>query len=157
MSRLTFITSSLISLLSCSLLSVVAGVASTTILLPENSSVQAQSQFTDEQINRYAKAVNAIEEKREEVLRRAKNSPEWNTVAGNAKKQGVQVCKLKPEEQAGIIQSLCRDFVDFSEKTIRDNGFKNNREFNQITQAQQQDSQLQKRIQLRIRELRQPK
>ncbi|MEE3716566.1 DUF4168 domain-containing protein [Tumidithrix elongata RA019] len=114
----------------------------------------AQAQFTEEQINRYAGAVNAIEKKREEILRRAKNSQGWSTVAQTADSKGVDVCSLNQSEQPADIQSLCRELIDFSEQEIRKYGFSNNREFNQLTVTQQQDPSLQGRIQARMLQLR---
>jgi hypothetical protein len=114
----------------------------------------AQVQFSEDQVNRYAGAVNAIEKKREEILRRAKNTQEWSAVAQIADSKGVDVCSLNPSEQPAVIQSLCRELIDFSEQEIRKYGFSNNREFNQLTVNQQQDPSLQGRIQGRILQLR---
>ncbi|CAN1211092.1 hypothetical protein TUMEXPCC7403_12905 [Tumidithrix helvetica PCC 7403] len=120
----------------------------------ESQTLLAQTQFTEEQINRYSEAVNKIEKKREEILRRAKNSPGWSTIAQTANRKGVDVCSLNQSEQPADIQSLCQELIDFSEQEIRRHGFSNNREFNQLTVTQQQDPSLQGRIQARILQLR---
>jgi hypothetical protein len=114
----------------------------------------AQAQFSEDQVNRYAGAVNAIEKKREEILRRAKNTAEWSSVAQTADNKGVDVCSLSPSEQSASIQGLCKELFDFSEQEIRKHGFSNNRDFNQLTVTQQQDPSLQGRIQGRILQLR---
>ncbi len=123
-----------------------------------NLPVHAQSvQFSDDQIRRYAGAAAAIEKKREEVWKRAKNYTGWGELVNKADAQGVSVCGLKKPEQPVVIQTLCGELFDFSIQEIRRNGFSNNRDFNQITQAQQQNIQLQKRIQGEILELTTPK
>ncbi len=110
-------------------------------------------QFSDDQIRRYAGAASAIEKKRDDVWRRAKTYEGWASLKSKADTQGVTVCGLKKSEQPQVITSLCAELFEFSEQEIRRNGFSTNRDFNQITQAQQQNSQLQKRIQGEILEL----
>jgi hypothetical protein len=117
----------------------------------------SQSQFSDDQIRRYAGAASAIEKKRDDVWRRAKAYEGWASLKTKADSQGVTVCGLKKSEQPQVIQSLCSELFEFSEQEIRRNGFSSNRDFNQITQTQQQNNQLQKRIQLEILELASPK
>ncbi|AFY74895.1 hypothetical protein Syn7502_02973 [Synechococcus sp. PCC 7502] len=113
--------------------------------------VHAQAvQFSDDQIRRYAGAASAIEKKREEVWRRARSYEGWTSLKSKADTQGVTVCGLKKSEQPPVIQSLCGELFEFSEQEIRRNGFSTNRDFNQITQAQQQNNQLQRRIQVEI-------
>jgi len=114
-------------------------------------------QFNDDQIRRYAGAATAIERKRDDVWRRAKAYEGWTNLKSKADVQGVTVCGLKKSEQPPIILSLCSELFEFSEQEIRRNGFSSNRDFNQITQAQQQNNQLQKRIQAAILELSNPK
>lgn len=114
-------------------------------------------QFSDDQIKRYAGAAAEIEKKRDDVWRRAKAYEGWNSLKSNADAQGVNVCGLKKPEQPPIIQSLCGELFEFSEQEIRRHGFSSNRDFNQITQAQKQNNQLQRRIQMEILELNNPK
>jgi chemotaxis protein histidine kinase CheA len=111
-------------------------------------------QFTDDQISRYAAAAEAIEGKRNEVLRRAKNNQGWASVARQAETRNVSVCELTPNEQPEFLRNLCGELFTYSEQAIRNNGFPSNREFNQLTQAQQQNSQLQRRIQEKIVQMR---
>jgi hypothetical protein len=118
---------------------------------------QLNTQFNDDQIRRYAGAASAIEKKRDDVWRRAKAYEGWNSLTNKAEAQGVTVCGLKKSEQPPVIQTLCGELFDFSEQEIRRNGFSSNRDFNQITQAQKQNNQLQKRIQAEIIELNSPK
>jgi len=125
------------------LLSFVMGMTS----LPVQAQVVAQAQFSEEQIKRYAGAASAIEQKRDEILRRAKTYNGWQGLTERADAQGVFVCSLKKSEQPAVIQGLCSELFEFSEQEIRRHGFANNRDFNQMTQAQQQNLQLQKRIQ----------
>lgn len=118
---------------------------------------QSTTQFSDDQIRRYAGAASAIEKKRDDVWRRAKAYEGWTSLKTKADSQGVTVCGLKKSEQPQVIQSLCSELFEFSEQEIRRNGFSSNRDFNQITQVQQQNNQLQRRIQLEILELVSPK
>lgn len=111
--------------------------------------------FTENQIDRYVAAVRAIERKREEVLRRAKNSENWAIAVQLAETHNRDICRVPPEQQPANIQVLCRELLEFSEREIRRHGL-TNREFNQITQSLQQDKQLQARIQLRLLKLRNP-
>ncbi len=122
-----------------------------------NLPLMAQAQFSEEQIKRYAGAASAIEQKRDDILRRAKNYSGWQGLTERADAQGVFVCSLKKSDQPSFIQNLCSELFDFSEQEIRRHGFANNREFNQITQAQQQNVQLQRRIQGEIVEQARPK
>jgi len=114
-------------------------------------------QFSDDQIRRYAGAASEIEKKRDDVWRRAKAYEGWNNLKSNADTQGVNVCGLKKIEQPPIIQSLCSELFEFSEQEIRRHRFLSNRDFNLITQAQKQNSQLQRRIQMEILVLSTPK
>jgi chemotaxis protein histidine kinase CheA len=127
---------------------------SLTITALDGSIAHAQQQFSDDQISRYAMAAEAIEGKRNEVLRRAKNNQGWASVARQAEAQNVSVCELSSSEQPEFLRNLCGELFTYSEQTIRNNGFSSNREFNQLTQAQQQNSQLQRRIQEKIVQMR---
>jgi hypothetical protein len=127
---------------------------SLTISLLGAPIAQAQAQFSEDQISRYAVAAEAIEGKRDEVLRRAKNNQGWGSVARLAETRNIYVCDLSPSEQPDFLRSLCGDLINYSQEAIRRNGFTNNSEFNQITKAQQQDGQLQRRIQMKIVQMR---
>lgn len=124
---------------------------SLTMVLSDAPSAKAQAQFSEDQISRYAVAANAIESKRDEVLRRAKNHQGWASVARQAETRNVYVCDLN--EQPDFLRNLCGELFSSSEQTIRRNGF-SNREFNQLTQAQQQNVELQRRIQEKIMQMR---
>jgi hypothetical protein len=108
--------------------------------------------FTDEQIERYVSAVSAIEKRRAEILRRAKNTNYWTATVQLANSTNRDICSLPANQQLGEIRNLCRELLEFSEQEIRRHGL-TNREFNQITLAQQQDRQLQTRIQQRLMRL----
>ena len=136
-----------VGLLGLSLLSL------TTTML-DAPSASAQSQFSDDQVSRYAMAAEAIETKRDEVLRRAKNHQGWASVARQAESRNIAVCELSPSEQPDFLRGLCGELFNYSEQAIRRNGFPSNREFNQLTQAQQQNGQLQRRIQEKIMQMR---
>lgn len=125
---------------------------SLTILMLGAPAVRAQ-QFSDDQISRYAAAAEAIEDKRNEVLRRAKNNQGWASVARQAEARNVYVCNLSPNEQPEFLRNLCGELFEYSQQATRNNGF-SNREFNELTQAQQQNSQLQRRIQEKIVQMR---
>jgi Domain of unknown function (DUF4168) len=147
MIRWKCLASKCVGLIGFSLLSL-----TTTIL--DTPSASAQSQFSDDQISRYAMAAEAIETKRDEVLRRAKNHQGWSSVARQAESRNIAVCELSPSEQPDFLRGLCGELFNYSEQAIRRNGFPSNREFNQLTQAQQQNSQLQRRIQAKIMQMR---
>jgi hypothetical protein len=104
------------------------------------------SSFTEEQLERYVSAVSAIEKRRGEILRRAKNTNYWTATVQLANSTNRDICSLPADQQLGEIKNLCRELLEFSEQEIRRHGL-SNREFNQITLAQQQDRQLQSRIQ----------
>lgn len=107
------------------------------------------SGFTEEQLERYVSAVSAIEKRRAEILRRAKNTNYWTATVQLANNSNRDICSLPADQQLGEIRNLCRELLEFSEQEIRRHGL-SNREFNQITLAQQQDRQLQTRIQQRL-------
>ncbi|MDX2255166.1 MAG: DUF4168 domain-containing protein [Pseudanabaenaceae cyanobacterium bins.39] len=119
--------------------------------LLELNNILNQAVFGDDQITRYAMAVNAIENKRLEIFREAKNNPQWSSVANLAESQQTKVCDLK--EQPPFLQSLCDQLRSFTEEEIRRRGF-SNREFNQITREQRQDANLRSLIQTRQMQLR---
>lgn len=127
-------------------------------IAPSSMQSQAQAQtsqtsFSEADIARYAKAALAIETKRQQVYANAKKLPEWSAIANRAESQGVKVCDLRPEELPSSIQSICNSLIDFSEQVVRNHEFRGNADFNRITRAQQQDDQLQRRIQGKIMEL----
>ncbi|WP_019501211.1 DUF4168 domain-containing protein [Pseudanabaena sp. PCC 6802] len=146
MTRWRYFASNCVGLAGFSLLSI-------AILMLGAPTARAQD-FTDDQISRYAAAAEAIEGKRNEVLRRAKNNQGWVSVARQAEARNISVCELSPSEQPEFLRNLCGELFTYSEQTIRNNGFSSNREFNQLTQAQQQNSQLQRRIQEKIVQIR---
>ncbi len=126
---------------------------------PAVSSPTAISQnpttITDDQLERYVSAVSAIEKRRAEILRRAKNTSYWTATVQFANNSNRDICSLPVNQQLGEIKKLCRELLEFSEQEIRRHGL-SNREFNQITLAQQQDKQLQTRIQQRLMRLLTP-
>jgi Domain of unknown function (DUF4168) len=136
-----------VGLVSFSLLSL-------TMTMLNAPSANAQPQFSEDQISRYAIAAEAIETKRDELLRRAKNNQGWASVARQAESRNIAVCELSASEQPDFLRSLCGELFNYSEQTIKRNGFPSNREFNQLTQAQQQNGQLQRRIQEKIVQMR---
>ncbi|MCA1904111.1 MAG: DUF4168 domain-containing protein [Cyanobacteria bacterium KgW148] len=112
---------------------------------------QTRSAFTESQLDNYAKAVFTIEQKRDDVLKRAKQLPAWENAARQADRQGVNVCDLKPPEPQ--LQSLCSEMFRYAKDTIERYGF-DSRQFNQITLSQQTDRELQKRLQQKVIELK---
>ncbi|MCS6960776.1 MAG: DUF4168 domain-containing protein [Pseudanabaenaceae cyanobacterium SKYGB_i_bin29] len=112
---------------------------------------QVRSAFTEAQLDNYARAVLLIEQKREEVLKRAKQLPVWESAVQQADKQGVGICDLKPPEPQ--LQALCQEMFRHAKETIERYGF-DNQEFNLITRSQQTDKELQKRLQQKVAELR---
>jgi hypothetical protein len=107
------------------------------------------SSFTEKQLDRYVAAVSAIEKRRGDILRRAKNTDYWTATVQLANSSNRDICSLPSHQQPDEIRNLCRELLEFSEQEIRRHGF-TNREFNQITLAQQQDRKLQARIQQRL-------
>jgi hypothetical protein len=109
------------------------------------------NQFGDEKLTRYAAAVNAIENKRLEIFRSAKNNSSWVDVANLAESQQTKVCDLT--QPPDFLQDLCSQLRIFTEKEIHRRGF-TNKEFNQITRQQRQDPSLRKTIQSKQMQLR---
>ena len=128
-----------------------AAQAQTSPTIMQLNNILNQAVFGDDQITRYAIAANAIENKRLEIFRAAKNHPNWNKVANIAESQQTKVCDL--EQQPEFLQSLCNQLRSFTEDEIRRRGF-TNKEFNQITREQRQDSSLRSIIQTRQLQLR---
>jgi len=112
-----------------------------------------QTQFSEEKVSKYAKAAYAIEVKRAEILQRALGTPDYAAASQKAIAKGVTICEIAKEEQTTTIQSLCKELFNFAEQERRRNGFEKNSEFNQMTRALQQDSQLQERIRRKMLEL----
>ncbi len=102
------------------------------------------NRFNDDQIRRYAVAARAIENKRQEILSRAKNDPGWSSVANRADSQGKRVCDLS--RKPPFLENLCKELYSYSEQAIHNQGFTTG-EFNEITNAQRGDSKLRRRIQ----------
>ncbi len=118
------------------------------------SNILAQAALGDDQITRYATAVNAIENKRLEIFRAAKSNSNWGNVANLAESQQTKVCDLaQPPE---FLQALCNELRSFTEKEIRQRGF-TNKEFNQITREQRQNPSLRGLIQAKQMQLRSSK
>jgi hypothetical protein len=115
------------------------------------NSILNQAVFGDDQVTRYALAVKAIENKRLEIFRVAKNNANWSDVANLAESQQTKVCNLA--QPPAFLQDLCSQLRIFTEKEIHRRGF-TNKEFNQITRAQRQDPSLRKAIQAKQMQLR---
>lgn len=113
--------------------------------------ILAQAVFGDDQLTRYAEAVNAIENKRLEIFRAAKNNSNWSTVANLAESQQTKVCDLSQPPE--FLQDLCQQLRSFSEQEIHRRGF-TNKEFNQITREQRQNPYLRGVIQAKQMQLR---
>jgi len=141
-------TSFLLFLLSVTQMPPQESVAQTPATISQTN-IPIGSNFTEEQLERYVSAVNAIEKRRAEILRRAKNTSDWTATVQLANSTNRDICSLPANQQPEAIRNLCRELLEFSEQEIRRHGF-SNREFNQITLAQQQDLQLQTRIQQRL-------
>lgn len=120
----------------------------------ELNNILAQVAFGDDQLTRYAEAINAIENKRLEIFRAAKNNSNWSTVANLAESQQTKVCDLS--EPPEFLRELCYQLRSFSEKEIRRRGF-TNKEFNQITRKQRQNPYLRGLIQAKQMEIRRGK
>ncbi|BBC22898.1 DUF4168 domain-containing protein [Pseudanabaena sp. ABRG5-3] len=128
--------------------------AQTDQSITQLNNILAQAVFGDDQLTRYASAVNAIENKRLEIFRAAKNNSNWTTVANLAESQQTKVCDLaQPPE---FLQDLCSQLRSFTEKEIHQRGF-TNKEFNQITREQRQNPYLRGLIQAKQMELRKGK
>lgn len=107
--------------------------------------------FGEDRIDRYAAAANAIENKRLEIFRTAKNNPNWSTVANLAESKQTKVCDLTAPPE--FLQSLCDQLRSYSEEEICRHGF-TAKEFNQITLEQKQNPQLRSLIQSKQIQLR---
>ena len=131
-----------------------SAIAQTSSSVIQLNNILAQTALGDGQITRYATAVNAIENKRLEIFRSAKNNSNWGNVANLAETQQTKVCDLaQPPE---FLQALCNDLRSFTEKEIRQRGF-TNKEFNQITREQRQNPYLRGLIQAKQMQLRSSK
>lgn len=115
------------------------------------SFAQTRTVFTEAQLDNYARAVITIEQKREDILKRAKQLPIWESTAQLSDRQGVGVCDLKPPEPQ--LQILCNEMSRFAKETIERYGF-DSKEFNQITLSQKTDPELQKRLQQKVAVIR---
>ncbi|NUN65355.1 DUF4168 domain-containing protein [Pseudanabaena biceps] len=131
-----------------------AAFAQTSPTLIQLNNILNQAIFGDDQVTRYAAAVNAIENKRLEIFKTAKQNPNWNSVANQAESQQVRVCDLS--QQPDFLQNLCEQLRNFTEDEIRRHGF-TNKEFNQMTRQQRQDASLRSLIQSRQMKLRDAK
>lgn len=100
--------------------------------------------FGDDRVTRYAAAANAIENKRLEIFRAAKNNPNWSDVANLAESTQTKVCDLTSPPE--FLQSLCNQLRTYSEEEICRHGF-TAKEFNQITLEQKQNPSLRRLIQ----------
>ena len=96
----------------------------------ELNNILAQVAFGDDQLTRYAEAINLAES------------------------QQTKVCDLS--EPPEFLRELCYQLRSFSEKEIRRRGF-TNKEFNQITREQRQNPYLRGLIQAKQMEIRQTK
>jgi hypothetical protein len=123
----------------------------TSPTLMQLNNILNQAIFGDDQITRYATAVNAIESKRLEIFKVAKNNPNWSSVAKLAESQQIMVCDLS--QQPDFLENLCEQLRSFSEDEVRRYGF-TNKDFNQITRQQRQDASLRSLIQSRQLQLR---
>lgn len=119
-----------------------------------NNILLAQTNFDDDQLTRYASAVIAIENKRLEIFRTAKNNSNWSTVANLAESKQTKVCDLSQPPE--FLQDLCDRLRSFTEKEIHQRGF-TNKEFNQITREQRQNPYLRGLIQAKQMQLRRGK
>ncbi|MBD2178162.1 DUF4168 domain-containing protein [Pseudanabaena sp. FACHB-1998] len=122
--------------------------------LAQLSDILAQAAFGDDQLTRYAAAANAIENKRLEIFRAAKNNSNWIDVANLAESQHTKVCDLS--QPPDFLVDLCSQLRSFTEKEIRRQGF-TNKEFNQITREQRQNPYLRGLIQSKQMQLRNSK
>jgi hypothetical protein len=118
------------------------------------NNILSQAVFGDDQVTRYAAAVNAIENKRLEIFRTAKNNSNWSSVANLAEAQQTKVCNLA--QPPAFLQDLCSQLRSFTEKEIHRRGF-TNKEFNQITREQRQNPVLRGLIQAKQMQLRESK
>lgn len=128
--------------------------AQTSPTIIQLNNILNQAIFGDDQVTRYAAAVNAIENKRLEIFKTAKKNPNWSSVANQAESQQVRVCDLS--QQPDFLESLCEQLRSFTEDEIRRYGF-TSKEFNQITRQQRQDASLRSLIQSRQMKLRDAK
>jgi len=117
----------------------------------QNSS--ATPNFSEDQLVRYVQAVRSIERRRSQILLQAKNSQAWAVSVQLAEQTNSDVCALQQPPE--VIKALCKELFTFSEQEIRRHGL-TNREFNQITIAQQQNPQLQGRIQALLQQKTKP-
>ena len=131
-----------------------AAFAQDTNRLTQISDILAQATFGDDQLTRYAAAANAIENKRLEIFRTAKNNSNWIDVANLAESQHTKVCDLS--QPPDFLVDLCSQLRSFTEKEIRRQGF-TNKEFNQITREQRQNPYLRGLIQSKQMQLRNSK
>ncbi len=125
--------------------------AQNSVMTKQLNNFLNQSVFAEDPITRYAAAVNAIESKRLEIFRLAKNHPNWGSVANLAESKQTKVCDLtNPPE---FLQDLCNQLRTFTEEEIQRRRF-TNKEFNQITRDQRQDAKLRSLIQAKQMQLR---
>ncbi|MEB3282533.1 MAG: DUF4168 domain-containing protein [Lyngbya sp.] len=138
----------------CSMIAAIAGivpdlttVASTTLIPP--ASAQSRQEFSDGEILNYARAVLAIEPKRQQTY------DEIRQIVGESVPMVVcsetgSLNRLKQD-----VRVLATNYCSHAKKMIEDNNLTVSR-FNEITRTQQTNPQLQQRIQDALRQLQRP-
>ncbi len=119
---------------------------------PSQPLAQARGEYTDDQIERYTKAVMAIENKRLQVYASAKRLTEWRTISNLAGNRNAYICNLDDTDLTDSLQSLCRDFFSYSRQVVKSHGF-DPATFNRMTRDQQTNTKLRDRIQAKMIEL----
>lgn len=138
-----------------SIIAAIAGIVPHLTLLPSSftltpvASAQSNQEFSDGDLLNYARAVLAIEPKRQQTY------DEIRQITGES--VPVVVCsetrnlnRLKQD-----VRVLATNYCSHAKKMIEDNNLTISR-FNEITRKQQTDTQLQRRIQAALLQLQQP-
>ncbi|WP_413168157.1 DUF4168 domain-containing protein [Capilliphycus salinus ALCB114379] len=138
----------------CSMIAAIAGIVPDLTTLPSTTltpvaSAQSRQEFSDGEILNYARAVLAIEPKRQQTY------DEIRQIVGESVPMVVcsetrSLNRLKQD-----VRVLATNYCSHAQKMIEDNNLTVSR-FNEITRIQQTDAQLRSRIQNALRQLQQP-
>ena len=139
----------------CSMIAAIAGIVPDLTTLPSTTltpvaSAQSRQEFGDGEILNYARAVLAIETKRQQTVRDIQGYVDDGVPRVDCSERGSLNRLDNPDAR-----NLAIDYCSHAKKMIEDNNLSVSR-FNEITRIQQTDAQLQQRIQGVLMQLQQP-
>ncbi|WP_040483930.1 DUF4168 domain-containing protein [Lyngbya aestuarii] len=138
----------------CSMIAAIAGIVPDLTMLPsttltQTASAQSRQEFSDGEIVNYARAVLAIEPKRQQTY------DEIRQIVGDTVPMVVCSETRSLNRLNQDVRVLATNYCSHAKKMIEDNNLTVSR-FNEITRQQQTNAQLQQRIQGALLQLQQP-